>query len=85
MSSHSHLKFLNHGEKAPPPSATTASTALGGIDIPTLQESAVVKEHDKNRSQHQKHVEVVDHLKDLCYNTKVRVNIVLFERFNNAL
>jgi hypothetical protein len=74
MSAHDHLKFLNHGEKvAASTSAVSSSTSLGGINIPTLQGSTEVKVHDKNRSQHQKHVEVVDYLKDLYYDTKVGV------------
>ena len=74
MTSHDHLKFLSHGENAPPPvssSSGSSAVALGGITVPKLVEADDVKEFDKNRSQHQKHVEVVDHLKGLFYDTKV--------------
>lgn len=65
--SHGHLKFLNHGENL-----GASATSLGGINVPVLQGGAEVKEHDTNRSQHQKHVEVVDYLKDSFYDTKVK-------------
>jgi hypothetical protein len=72
MSGHDHLKFLNHGEKSAAAASSSSSAAtLGGINLPTLQGTADVKEHDRNRSQHQKHVELVDYLKELYYDTKV--------------
>lgn len=77
MSSHDHLKFLNHGEKASP--SATSAVALGGINMPTLQGNREVKNHDMNRSQHQKHVELVDYLKDLYYDTKVSFCVCNFQ------
>lgn len=74
MSGYDHLKFLHHGDKAPP--AATSAATFGGVNVPTLTGAgADTKVHDKNRSQHQKHVEVVDYLKELCYDTKVKVNM----------
>mgnify|MGYP005996331309 CR=1 FL=1 len=69
MSGHDHLKFLQHGEQAG--ASTSSSATLGGINVPTLATTVEVKQHDKNRSQLQKHVEVVDYLKELYYDTKV--------------
>ena len=58
MSTHDHLKFLNHGEKSS--TLTASASTLGGIDVPVLQGCDDVKSFDVNRSQHQKHVDVVD-------------------------
>lgn len=89
MSSHDHLKFLNHGEKAPATAATSSAvssaTALGGINMPTLQGNTEVIKHDINRSQHQKHVEVVDYLKDLYYDTKVGIDCLYVKNVNLLL